>query len=207
MKRKMFSKRNTEIGVFVGIILFIWAFPAVVAKSEDVKNIIASHDSSSSQYNKNCTNCHGNILTEKSLNASIPNAHVAMLPFAPGKNNNNKCVWCHRSVDLVQGTERVEKSKANLRKRVNTTVCSLCHGPLGPGKQFFQTGLSPTQPDGPALYELACAACHRSLPNSQVKGESASEIQKKINENEGGMGPLKVLTTEEIQAIAAALAH
>jgi hypothetical protein len=40
-----------------------------------------------------------------------------------------------------------------------------------------------------------------------VEGESANEIREKINENEGGMGPLRVLSTQEIQAIAAALAQ
>jgi cytochrome c553 len=208
MKRKTFSKRKMGIGLFVAFLLFIGAFNASVTKSQNAtKNLIASHDSASPKYDKNCTNCHSTIPTEKSLNPSIPNAHVAMLPYTPGKENNKKCIWCHRSVDLVQGTTRVEKSKSNLRKGVNMTLCTLCHGPSGPGNQFFQTELSPTQPDGPLLYDLACAACHRPLANSQVKGESASEIQKKINGNKGGMGPLIVLSKEEIQAIANALAQ
>lgn len=207
MKRKTFSKRKMGIGLFVAFLLFIGAFNASITKSEDAtKNLIASHDSSSQQYNKRCFDCHADILTQKSLNPSIPNAHVAMLPYTPG-NRDRKCAWCHRTVDLVQGSTRLEKSKSNLRKGVNMTLCTLCHGPSGPGNQFFQTELSPTQPDGVLLYDLACAACHRELANSQVRGESASEIQKKINENEGGMGPLKVLSAEEIQAIAAALAQ
>jgi len=208
MKRKTFSKRKMGIGLFVAFLLFIGAFNASVTKSQNAtKNLIASHDSASPKYDKNCTNCHSTIPTEKSLNPSIPNAHVAMLPYTPGKENNKKCIWCHRTVDLVQGTTRVEKSKSNLRKGVNMTLCTLCHGPSGPGNQFFQTELSPTQPDGALLYDLACAACHRDLANSQVKGESASEIQKKINGNEGGMGPLIVLSKEEIQAIANTLAQ
>jgi mono/diheme cytochrome c family protein len=80
----------------------------------------------------------------------------------------------------------------------------MCHGPTGPGKQFYQADLAL---DGPELYDLACAACHRDLANSKVEGESANEIREKINENEGGMGPLRVLSTQEIQAIAAALAQ
>jgi hypothetical protein len=207
MKRKTFSKRKMGIGLFMAFLLFIGAFNASVTKSQDAtKNLIASHDSASPKYDRNCTNCHSSIPTEKSLNPSIPNAHVAMLPYIPGKGNT-KCIWCHRSVDLVQGSTRIEKSKSNLRKGVNMTLCTLCHGPSGPGNQFFQTELSPTQPDGALLYDLACAACHRDLANSQVKGESVSEIQKKINGNEGGMGPLKVLSAEEIQAIAATLAQ
>ena len=208
MKRKTFSKRKMGIGLFVAFLLFIGAFNASVTKSQNtIRNLIASHDSSSLQYNKNCTSCHADILAQKSLNPSILNAHASMLPYTPGKENNKKCIWCHRTVDLVQGTTRVENSKSNLRKGVNMTLCTLCHGTSGPGTQFFQAELSPTQPDGPLLYDLVCAACHMPLANSKVKGESASEIQKKIDENEGGMGPLKVLSTEEIQAIAAALAN
>ena len=60
---------------------------------------------------------------------------------------------------------------------------------------------------GKALYETICSGCHKTLGKSEVKGESASEIKKKIAENEGGMGPLKVLTDAQIQAIANALAQ
>ncbi len=134
-----------------------------------------------------------------SLEPSIPNVHVAMFDFAPGKPSDDKqCIWCHKTVDLVQG------SAGNIRKQVKATLCAMCHGPSGPAKQFYQADLAL---DGPALYDLACAACHRDLVNSEVRGESLAEIQEEINENEGGMGPLGVLSTEKIQAIAAALAE
>jgi hypothetical protein len=83
----------------------------------------------------------------------------------------------------------------------------MCHGPAGPGNQFYQTGLSPDAPEGALLYDLACAACHKDLASSKVSGESARDIQKKIDENEAGMGPLRVLSTQEIEAIAIALAE
>jgi mono/diheme cytochrome c family protein len=83
----------------------------------------------------------------------------------------------------------------------------MCHGPAGPGNQFYQAGLSPDDPDGAVLYDLACAACHKDLASSKVSGESADEIQEKIDKNEGGMGPLRVLSAPEIEAIAAALAQ
>jgi hypothetical protein len=38
-----------------------------------------------------------------------------------------------------------------------------------------------------------------------VSGDSATEIQKKINENKGGMLPLRILSTVEIDSIASAL--
>jgi cytochrome c5 len=171
------------------------------------ENIFAQHDRTSPQYNKNCTACHAEILTEQSLDPSIRSAHVVKLSITPGEDNDIKCAWCHRSVDLVQG------SAGNLRRQVDVALCSLCHGPfkrneaLGPVKQFYLAGLSPTDPDGNQLYELVCAACHKDQANSKVKGESASEIQEKINKNEGGMGPLNFLSAGEIQAIASALAQ
>ncbi len=171
------------------------------------ENFFALHDSSSRQYNKHCSECHADVHTAESFDPSIPTAHVAMFDFAPGKPGDDKqCRWCHRTVDLTQGTQPEEKSKGNLRRDVDVTVCTLCHGPSGPATQFYETGLSPTDPDGPLLYDLTCAACHRDLEDSQVRGESARDIQKKIDENKGGMGPLDVLSPEEIEAIAAALA-
>jgi hypothetical protein len=211
--KKIFTQRKTATGLLAMVSLFIW-IPNILADDDDDridlrKNIIAIHDSSSRQYNKECISCHADILSAKSLEPSIPNVHVAMIPFAPGEEDEGTCVVCHRTVDLVQAAQSREKSKGNLRRYVDVTFCTMCHGPAGPGKQFYQAGLSSTiaPDDGPALYDLACAACHKDLANSEVKGESAKEIQEKIDKNEEGMGPLEVLSTQEIQAIAAALAE
>ena len=231
--KKIFSKRKMGIGVLVGLYLFTWG-PNIFADEEDDggeidprKNIIAIHDSNSSQYNKDCLDCHADILSAQSLDPSISNVHVAMFDFAAGKPGDDKqCIWCHRTVDLAQGTQSKEKSRGNLRRQVDVTLCTLCHGDPPrtvennteehdernepglsvPAKQFYQADLADLALDGPALYDLACAACHRDLANSKVQGESASEIQEKINKNKGGMGPLSVFTTQEIQAIADALA-
>jgi mono/diheme cytochrome c family protein len=125
-----------------------------------------------------------------------------MFDFAPGKPRDDKqCIWCHKTVDLVQGS-----ADNMIRKQVDPTLCAVCHGPDGPGKPFYQAGLSPTDPDGPALYNLVCAACHRDLEKSKKKGASADHIQRAIDKDKGEMEPLTVLSTEEIQAIAAALA-
>jgi cytochrome c5 len=207
------SARKLGIALLAGFCLLAWVPDGAADDDDDIdpkKNIAAIHDSSSRKYDKDCTECHAAVHSRETLDPNIPSAHVAMFDFAPGKPGDKKqCVWCHRSVDLTQATQSEGKSKGNLRRRVDMAVCGLCHGPSGPGPQFYQAGLSrsPTDPDGPALYDLVCAACHRDLENSQVEGESASEIREAIDENEGGMRPLNVLSSQEIQAIADALAR
>ena len=154
------------------------------------KNIIAIHDSSSKQYNKNCGECHDEIHNRQSLDPSISAAHPGMAPFAAGKSGDDRqCRWCHRTVDLTQGTQALEKSKGNQRRHVDVALCTMCHGPNrgGPGRQLYQAGLSPTDPDGPVVYELACAGCHRELENSepdkfQAQNEQKSEAERNFVE-------------------------
>jgi hypothetical protein len=175
--------------------------------SDPSQNIIAQHDVDSEQYEGACSDCHAEIHSRTSLDSTILPAHRGMFPFAPGRpGSDEQCVSCHRTVDLVQGTQIKGNSLGNLRRHVDVRVCTLCHGPYrGPGQQYYQSGLSPTNPDGPLLYGLVCSGCHGPLENSEVEGESAEEIQDNIDEDEGGMGVLEVLTTEEVNALAAAL--
>jgi hypothetical protein len=198
---KMFNKRKTAIALLAVVFLLSW-IPNILADDDDSidpeKNIIAIHNSKSDQYDKDCTECHADILSAQSLEPAIPNVHVAMIPFTPGEKDEKTCVVCHRTVDLLQG------SAGNIRKQVKAKLCAMCHGPAGPATQFYQAEIAL---DGPELYDLACASCHRDLANSEVSGESADEIQEEIDEDEGGMGPLRALSTERIQAIAAALAQ
>jgi cytochrome c5 len=169
-------------------------------------NIIAIHDSTSKKYEKKCTKCHADIHTRQSLDPSIPDAHVAMLPFAPGKpNDDKKCVWCHRSVDLVQAAGSPKDAMASLRKHVDSRTCTLCHGPGGEAKQFYQANFNTLHLSGSDMYGLVCSGCHGNLSNSKVRGENAAKIQKAIQKNKGGMAPLGALTTDQILAIANAL--
>jgi len=162
------------------------------------KNLISLHDKNSPQYDKNCTNCHVAILVEESLDPSILTAHTSMLFETPGEKDNEKCGWCHRTVDLVQG------SAGNLRKQVKADLCAVCHGDdFGEAKRYYQTSIT----DGEMLYELTCAFCHNDLANSEVKGKKSEEIQEKINEDKGGMKPLEELSPLQVQAIASALAN
>ena len=170
-------------------------------------NVIAAHNPRSSQFEKDCLKCHSDIPKAQSLEPSIPSAHVAMLAFTPGEKST-QCVWCHTDVsaNLIQANAAPGPFLSDIRKDIDTQLCGICHGPVGPGKKFYQTGLTASgDPDGAQLYHYLCAACHKELANSDVKGESTKEIYKKIAEDEGGMGPLSVLHPEWIQAITVAL--
>jgi mono/diheme cytochrome c family protein len=64
---------------------------------------------------------------------------------------------------------------------------------------------TPTPLDGAALYGTYCGSCHGSLATSSKRGTTAAATQSAISNNRGGMGSLSSLTTEQIQAIVAAL--
>lgn len=170
----------------------------------DAENIIAIHNENSPQYNDNCSDCHTNVRNAQSLSPLIPNSHVAMLPFTPGEGDE-QCAWCHRSVDLIEANASPMVTAAVLRKRVDVALCSLCHGPTGPARRFYQTSLHTNPPNGEELYELVCAVCHGNLANSEVDGESAEDIIEAIEGNEGGMRPLGAIQPAWIAAIAEAL--
>ncbi len=171
-------------------------------------NLVASHDRSSPQYREHCNDCHADVHNRQSLDPSIPAAHVAMLPFAVGKaGDDEQCVWCHPTVDLTQGMQSQGRYKGNLGRYTDSSLCTLCHGPAGPGKQFYEVNLVDLQLDGPTHYDLLCAACHKDLSNTELRGKPAEKIQEAIDNDKGGMGVYSVLTWEQIQAIAAATAE
>ena len=173
------------------------------------RNIIALHNLHSPQYDRHCLDCHADVTHEPTLNPSFQEltAHGSMLPFAPGKPGDDKqCTWCHRSIGMEPGMPSPgDELQGSLRKHVDPAACTLCHGPDGPGPQYYQARLSDLMTDGESLYALVCSSCHGVLGNSEVKGESAEEIRSKILEDEGGMGPLDPLTDEQLQRIADAL--
>lgn len=95
-------------------------------------NYISLHNSSSSQYRGDCLSCHSDILEEGSLNPNIKAAHQAMIGHTPGASTEDKCVYCHASVDILQ------HSAGNIRKNVSAATCDVCHGPGGTGTQYYQ---------------------------------------------------------------------
>lgn len=202
--------------------------------SSSSANAIAFHDRNSNRYDDDCRSCHAAVLTEAPVvaNAAVANPNLRQTPrtrtvhgtmlaragVKPGESGDDmQCQFCHRSVGVVEGPPMPQDAlKGAIRKHVDPAVCTLCHGPRtggqpnSPGPQFYQAGLPEVVPltdpqAGQKLYGLFCAGCHRPLANSEVRGESAREIQGEINDNEGGMGPLRVLTPGQIQAIANAL--
>lgn len=186
-------------GTMALLLLGAWAIDGSAATG--AKYVFTTH----------CTDCHADVLDEPTLDPSIREltAHGTMLPWAPGKvGNDDQCVWCHRSVNLAHGLPVPHDAlQGSFRKHVDPTLCTLCHGPDGSGRQFYQVGLSGLVSDGASLYDLLCASCHRDLANSEVRGKSAAEIRKIIDNNGGGMGPLEVLSTAQILLIADVLAE
>lgn len=100
-------------------------------------NIQQLHDASSTEYNSDCTLCHGDMSSETSLSASVPAIHPKMIPYvisAAGQTTTNGavCRYCHQTVNYLDG------SSANLRKHVAASNCHACHTLAGPGKQLYQ---------------------------------------------------------------------
>ncbi len=215
------APRERRITISLIVAFCLWAVaPSIVLSDDDERseeptgttdvptptpvfsgvNVIAIHDSQSEQYDENCLECHAAIPSATSLDPTIEAAHPVMLSSTPGEDTEEKCVFCHRSVDLLQF------SAGNLRRHVAATLCSVCHGPAGPSRQLYQTGITGNDPgDGAVLYDLVCSGCHRGLQDSEVEGESVDDIREAIFDDEGGMGPLEALTDPQIQAIAGAL--
>jgi len=98
-------------------------------------DIIALHDANSESYRTDCTTskCHKGILTENTLKPSVKTAHLEMIDFVTsGSTTDDKCVYCHKDTDVLT------HSAGNYRSNVSASLCDACHGPNGPGKQFYQ---------------------------------------------------------------------
>ena len=100
-------------------------------------DLTAIHDSNSSSFNKNCLQCHRDVMTRATLDSKIKNAHAAMVPFAPGYDakrgaTNEVCLVCHTKTDVLQ------HSATQLRKNVDPSLCAACHNKSGlSSKKFY----------------------------------------------------------------------
>ena len=99
-------------------------------------NLTAVHDASSRRYDDDCLKCHREVLTRRTLDSTIPDAHLAMLPEIPTFSaatgvDNEDCAYCHPTVDL--GPNR---SAGNIRRQVAVGRCSMCHAD-GPAVSDF----------------------------------------------------------------------
>ncbi len=182
-----------------------------------------------------CSVCHGNNLALTTdgphgmHNVNDPQWNKEHGEFY--EQNANTCKSCHgRNLEgtvlsMAHEQRTLFDKKGNRVSLSKGTVvsCSICHEnpetgnisapPTVPVQSPSQPTQStqpsqpttPTQPDGVALYSQNCSGCHGPLARSKKRGATASQIQNAINNNFGGMGRFKNLTTAEINAIASVL--
>jgi mono/diheme cytochrome c family protein len=92
-----------------------------------------------------------------------------------------------------------------------TATLTVSDGALTSSARVVITAQAPPPPpppslDGAALYTAKCQSCHGAIkPIFSRNARDAARIQTAIDNNRGGMGSLKSLTTAEVQAIAAAV--
>ena len=110
----------------------------VCAPITEGQNLSAVHNPSSPKYNGACLACHIDKLTESSLAATTPGYHKRKLglkadgtPVIPGATPDEKCVFCHKSVDMSPN-----RSAGNLRRHVDVAICAGCHS--GGTFDFYQ---------------------------------------------------------------------
>jgi len=87
-------------------------------------NYIGVHDPDCPEYNGDCVSCHDDRVTEASLDPAISAYHQLKLGLdaIPGDTPNEKCAFCHTSVDLSGN-----HSAAGLRRPVDVNTCAGCH--------------------------------------------------------------------------------
>jgi len=97
---------------------------AMGAVVEPGVNYIGIHDPECPEYNDDCVSCHRDRVSEASLDDAIPGYHQLKLGLdaIPGDTPNEKCGFCHTSVDL-SGNHSAE----GLRRLVNVDTCAGCH--------------------------------------------------------------------------------
>jgi hypothetical protein len=81
------------------------------------QNLIQFHRTAGKQDNQLCITCHGDKKDETATYDS-----KILQPHSIKMMKGIKCIHCHRSVDLLEG------SGAKLRKQVATSICADCHG-------------------------------------------------------------------------------
>jgi hypothetical protein len=97
--------------------------------------IMAAHDPNSPSYNGDCIGCHGNRVSEVSLNPNIKPAHAVMLPEYPGGATvtNQTCQTCHS-----KGVDLRDESAASLWRNTDVAKCVACHAKGGVALPFYQ---------------------------------------------------------------------
>jgi len=83
------------------------------------QNLVDLHKNAAKLSNKECLDCHANILKEVPLNEEYKMFHQVHLESKLA--TPKQCADCHQSVDLR------ESSAASLRKEVDSQICAGCH--------------------------------------------------------------------------------
>ena len=99
--------------------------PCAQGKMGPTVNYVAVHDPDSPAYDPDCVCCHTGKPNEASLDPeNYPGFHAFKLSLKaiPGDTPNEKCVYCHKRVDLSPN-----RSGGNLRRQVDVSVCAKCH--------------------------------------------------------------------------------
>lgn len=130
-------------------------------------------------YNSDCSTCHGAIAKSGKRGASVAQIQVAI-----AQNWGGMDAFAGLTVDQLQAIATALSAPVTATPDTTTASTSL---------------------DGAALYTANCSSCHNPLATSSKKGATADMIQTGISGNYGGMGQFSILTTAQIQAIAAAL--
>jgi len=100
----------------------------VCAPPASSQNFAATHDPNDPSYNSACLSCHADKLTEVTLSAT-PAFHPRKMgataggaPIIPGATPSEKCVFCHKAVDMSPN-----RAAGNLRRNVDVAICTGCH--------------------------------------------------------------------------------
>lgn len=149
---KQASRRFMVLAISCG--LFAVAFGATAVYAAYSGNNVARHEGSHSITNAECGACHGDTLSEVSLDPAVETAHRVHLDSSLLRFDAmaDGCATCHESTDIEQG------SGASVNKQVDTEVCANCHGAF-PSAAHDGITIMPSC-SGWQCHAAGCVDCH-----------------------------------------------
>lgn len=147
-------------------------------------------------YANDCAGCHGALASSSVAGATASNIQNAI-----------NTVGAMSSFSSLS-SDQIQALADALASSTSTTPTSGTSGSTtdtSSGSGSTTTSNPPATIDGATLYTNDCASCHGALSSSSVSGATATQIQNAIN-SVGAMSSFSSLSSDEIQAIANALA-